>query len=81
MTALDSLEIEGGGIDALRAVRAIEADLSLALDLLEKHQWDAEFMQCVECRNSGDKLMDTHDLGCALALLLSRHGREVRWQK
>ena len=52
-----------------------EADLSLALDLLEKHQGDCWTDSCLSC--SG--VDGFHELDCALAQLLERHGREVRW--
>ena len=54
---------------------ALVADLSLALDLLEKHQGDCWTDSCLSC--SG--VDGFHELDCALAQLLERHGREVRW--
>jgi len=51
-------------------------ELSLALDLLERHQWDG-VDGCLICDPDGDK--QGHKRDCSLAQLLERHGREVQW--
>jgi len=63
---------------------ADRADLTLALDLLEKHQWCA-FNSLLStgprCRNCGSEDTQGHKPDCALAQLLNRGGRAVTLAK
>ena len=58
-----------------------ELQLSLALDLLDKHQFSYSrnaYTYCPECKNFQ---RSRHERNCALARLLERHGKEVRWEE